>query len=198
MKNYRFEVFSCDCEYLKKSTCISEALRYSGCKNTDDKALCKLAQECLFELCEKISPKAVSVKLPVTIEKNRVDFGFCRYDSKSLVTFLKGSCEVGIFAATLGVGADMLLARYSQVSPSKAVITDGVAGAAIECFCDKVCEDYFNANSRERFSPGYGDLPLLMQKDILSFLDAHLKIGLTLTDSLLLIPTKSVTAIVKL
>ncbi len=195
---YNFDVINCESKSLYESTSIPEALRYSGCKNTQDEALCNLAKECLFELCERISPKAVCAKLPVKVEGNLIDFGFCKYESRSLVTFLKGATEIGIFAATLGLGADMLISRYSPILPSKAVIMDGVSGAAIECFCDRLCGDYFHVKEKERFSPGYGDLPLAMQRDILQFLDAPLKIGLTLTDSMLLTPTKSVTAIVRL
>lgn len=196
--NYHIEIINCDSSRLYENTSISEALRYSGCRDFTDEALCKTAKECLFELCQRITPKAVCVKLPVKTEGALVDFGFCRYESRSLVTFLKGASRVGVFAATVGVGADMLISRYSPIFPSKAVITDGAAGAAIECFCDIICREYFKTKEQERFSPGYGDLPLAMQRDIISFLDASLKIGLTLTDSMLLTPTKSVTAIVPL
>ena len=47
-----------------------------------------------------------------------------------------------------------------------------------------------------RFSPGYGDFDLKYQKDILEYLDANKKIGISLTDSLMMIPTKSITAII--
>lgn len=196
--NYDFEVINCDCQCLLENTSLCEALRYSGCRDFEDETLCTLAKECLSELCGKISPKAVCVRLSVKVEGDTVDFGFCKYTSRSLVKFLKGTTEIGLFCATLGVGADMLISRYSHIQPSKAVVMDGVAGATIECFCDKICREYFETNAQERFSPGYGDLPLEMQRDILRFSDANLKIGLSLTDSMLLAPTKSVTAIVKL
>ena len=47
-----------------------------------------------------------------------------------------------------------------------------------------------------RFSPGYGDLPLEIQSDIFRVLNCSTKIGLTLNKSLLMTPTKSVTAII--
>ena len=46
-----------------------------------------------------------------------------------------------------------------------------------------------------RRSPGYGDMPLDLSREILETLDAPRKIGVTLTGSLLLAPSKSVTAI---
>ena len=47
----------------------------------------------------------------------------------------------------------------------------------------------------DRYSPGYGDLPLTLQPQLLSLLDAARQIGLTLTDTCLMTPRKSVTAL---
>ena len=47
----------------------------------------------------------------------------------------------------------------------------------------------------DRFSPGYGDLPLTLQPGILAALDAGRRAGITLLPSLLMNPSKSVTAI---
>ena len=44
-------------------------------------------------------------------------------------------------------------------------------------------------------SPGYGDLPLSLSRTIISELDATKKIGVSITESDLLVPSKSVTAI---
>jgi len=49
---------------------------------------------------------------------------------------------------------------------------------------------------RPRYSPGYGDFPLTYQKEILELLNAQRRIGLTRTESNMLVPTKSVTAII--
>jgi cobalamin-dependent methionine synthase I len=72
----------------------------------------------------------------------------------------------------------------------------------IEALCDALCaewkEDYASRGFvlRPRFSAGYGDLPLTLQNDIFESLQCSKHIGLTLCDSLLMSPTKSVTAIV--
>ena len=47
----------------------------------------------------------------------------------------------------------------------------------------------------DRFSPGYGDLPLTVQKDLCGVLDTRRTLGLTVNESMLLIPEKSVTAV---
>ena len=170
---------------------------YSGCRNCEDPKLHALCNECLKELSQTLNLRAVYTEVEVQFDANVADFGFYKAESKSLKTFLAGCNKAYIFAATIGLGADRLINRYSTLSPSKAVITDGCATAAIECWCDYLCANVFSAPPQERFSPGYGDLPLDMQPHILSFLGANLNIGLSMTDSMLLTPTKSVTAIVK-
>lgn len=186
---------SFEADKLPVPTC--DILRYSGCREQNDPQLCALANDCLKELLPMLSLKAVYTTLPVKFSGTVADFGFCKHNSKSLLTFLGGDCNVHIFAATVGIGADRLISRYSPILPSRAVTIDAAATAAIECWCDYLCSEVFSINASARFSPGYGDLPLSMQKDILSLLDTHLNIGVSMMDSMLLTPTKSVTAIAK-
>ncbi|MBE6737338.1 MAG: Vitamin B12 dependent methionine synthase activation subunit [Ruminococcaceae bacterium] len=174
-----------------------DIMLYSGCRNSTDEKLTALCKECLEELREALTLRAVYTEVSVNYDGDSVDFGFYKAESKSLSKFLGDCSKVYFFAATIGIGADMLISRYSTLSPSKAVITDGCATAAIECFCDYLCSEVFGVPEQERFSPGYGDLPLSMQPEILALLSSHINIGLSMTDSMLLTPTKSVTAIVK-
>lgn len=176
---------------------IKDIIRYSGCRQSEDEKLCSLCKDALEELRPHLTPRAVYAEIPVSFTGDTADFGFCKYESKSLRKFLGGDCRAYIFAATVGIGADRLISRYSPILPSRAVTIDGCATAAIECFCDYICKEIFRTNEQERFSPGYGDLPLEMQRDITKILDASLNIGLSMTDSYLLTPTKSVTAIVR-
>ena len=75
------------------------------------------------------------------------------------------------------------------------------ATAMLEDYCDELCREQQETCEKEglylrpRFSPGYGDFPLNVQEDILSALEAGKRIGIKLTDSLLMVPTKSVTAV---
>ena len=66
--------------------------------------------------------------------------------------------------------------------------------------CDRLCrrlaEQFPDRQLTSRFSPGYGDLPLAMQQDVMEALDCGRTVGITLTDSLLMTPSKSVTAII--
>ena len=52
-------------------------------------------------------------------------------------------------------------------------------------------------NTKPRYSPGYGDVPLQVQKDFFRLLPCT-RIGLTLMDTLIMAPEKSVSAFVGL
>jgi hypothetical protein len=69
----------------------------------------------------------------------------------------------------------------------------------VEALCDEFCRLMAIESKRElrpRFSPGYGDLPLELQRDIFRLLEPSRRIGVVLNDSLLMSPSKSVTAII--
>lgn len=91
-----------------------------------------------------------------------------------------------------------LIAKYNRLSAARAAALQALGAAAAEQWCDKV-----NARivleygaARPRFSCGYGDLPLKLQREIFPALQVTKNIGVTLTDGDLMIPEKSVTAIV--
>ena len=88
---------------------------------------------------------------------------------------------------------DRLIAKYSHLSPSRAVMLQAFGAERIEALCEAVCAD--GGAVTARFSPGYGDLPLNLQGDLFQILDCPRKIGLTLNQSLLMSPSKSVTAL---
>ena len=131
-----------------------------------------------------------------------VDLSFVKADSKGLAKNLEGCESAVIFGATVGIGVDRLISKYSRISPVKALIFQGIGAERIESLCDAFCDKLSvlkgeeNRFLRPRFSPGYGDLALTVQKDIFKVLDCERKIGLTLNESLLMSPSKSVTAIV--
>ena len=107
-----------------------------------------------------------------------------------------------VFAATIGLELDRLIARYSRLQPVKALMFQAIGAERVEALCDAFneevkCRAAENGEStRPRFSPGYGDVPLALQADIFCVLDCPRKIGLSLNASLLMTPSKSVTAII--
>ncbi len=94
---------------------------------------------------------------------------------------LGGCGEAFVFAATLGYGVDRLLSRLSVISGAEYFITDALASAFAEAACDgaeaEICK---GCGGRARFSPGYGDLPLEIQPQILASVDAARRLNITL------------------
>ena len=176
-----------------------EALRYMGCKDKELSGDFKeIFEECLVEYKKAASYKAVYRFTDVyRAGENETCLGFCNICSDSLYKNMSGCNRAAVFAATSGLGVDRLILRYSKTSPAHAVITDCIASSAIEVWCDKVNEEIARQlKTKPRFSPGYGGVSLEYQKNLLSFLDAQRKLGITLNDSLMMKPVKSVTAFV--
>ena len=98
------------------------------------------------------------------------------------------------------MGLDRLIARYSSLSPVRALCLQAIGAERIESLCDtfqtELCYATFHGRIHARFSPGYGDLPLDFQREIFRTLDCPRRIGLSLSESLLMSPSKSVTALI--
>lgn len=171
-----------------------EILRYAGSKMGDERLLC-LLKDCLLECENAFSYRACYCKLPVEKFYALVDGA---RQSRGLNARLCGCDEVILFAASVGLGIDRLMEKYAKLSPVKALLFQAIGAERIESLCEALC-GYFKAEYGEttaRFSAGYGDFPLSAQKDIFRLLDCPKKLGVSLTDSLLMTPTKSVTAVV--
>lgn len=176
--------------------CESEILRYAGAKNPDD-SLSSLIGKCIEEAKDAFSYKVCYTELDVNINDALCDFGVFKVNSKNLAKNLAGCKKVILFAATVGVEIDRLIIKYGRLSPAKSLIFQAIGAERIESLCDLFSRDISDGKkTRPRFSPGYGDLSIEVQKDIFKIIDAPRKIGLSLNDSMLMSPTKSVTAFI--
>ena len=157
----------------------------------------EMIKECKEELLKAVECKYAYTEVPVNLsENNYVNLYFCQTKSKDLYKNLKGCKSACVFAITLGIGVDRLLSKLNVVSQSKYFITDAIASALAESLCDYVNQMIGeNKKTKRRFSAGYGDLSLEIQKDILNVLLADKTLGITLNESLLMTPVKSITAI---
>lgn len=180
-----------------------ECLRYAGCNFKEASAEERqLFADCLAEIEGKLSYKVCWDRFPVKKEGTSLDFGFAKVDSAGLAKNLEGCGEIILFAATIGLEIDRAIRKYTRLSPAKALFFQAIGAERIESLCDAFCEEQREELQAEgkflkpRFSPGYGDLSLEMQRDIFRVLDCPRKIGLTLNESLLMSPSKSVTAII--
>ena len=153
-----------------------------------------LLNEVIGQGSAALDPRLCYADLPLTLEGERVALGGLPVPGRDLAAHLKGCRRAVLFAATVGAGADRLITRAERTSPARALLLDAFFSERVEALCDAFCAQY--NDPRRRFSPGYGDLPLSFQREVFRLLDCPRLIGLTLGETLLMMPTKSVTAIV--
>lgn len=187
-----------------------EVLRYLQYKNQDidDNLLNKITQ-CIKKTREIINPRFIFREYK--IKKSQI------YDSKSEV-YLEGAnltlksddvynllleCdECILMSATLGLEIEREIRKLTYTDLTKGIIIDACATTAIEEVCDIVQDNIAKKLLKEdkyityRYSPGYGDLPIEKNVDINNLLNSQREIGLTVTNSGIMIPRKSVVALI--
>ena len=179
----------------------AEVLRYAGVRE-EIPELKNVLDECLAEFDGELSAKVCWGIFDIARNGSKVDFGFAKTVSENLSGNLAECSRAVVFAATIGLSVDRLLLRYGTISPVKALFFQAIGAERIEDLCDRFESEMLetlrlgDCYLRPRFSPGYGDFSLEFQKDIFRALDAPRRIGLTLNESLLMTPTKSVTAVI--
>ena len=180
-----------------------EAVRYLGYgHHAIDEATLELIQESFGELDQFSSGRFIYRIFEISIDKpNRIHLDNLLVESKKLCKNLEGCTKAVLLASTLGPEVDRMIKRYAITNVAKAVVMQACAAAKLEEYCDEIVLQIKEVLQEEmylrpRFSPGYGDLSLKYQKDVLELLEAPKKIGLTLTEASMLVPTKSVTAII--
>lgn len=180
----------------------AEAFRYMGYKGgTIPQNIEELANECEARLLAEITPKFVWRVFDIenALEGVEVKNTPLVFKGKDIAEHLRGCERCVLLAATLGGGADAVIRAYEAGAMEKAVIADCLASAAIEQVCNaaerEIQAQLGGYNFTWRFSPGYGDFPLDIQGEFLKVLDAGRRIGLSVSESLILLPRKSVTAV---
>ena len=174
---------------------FSEAARYAGLPKAA--AVPDTLKTVFAELADTLSYKVCFAEYPIEVNGDSLDLGFAAVRSADLAKCLADCDRVVLFAATVGLAPDRLSEKYRRLSPEKALYANAIGAERVEALCDAFCADLAAEQpTRPRFSPGYGDLPLSLQTAVFKALDCPRKIGVTLTDSLLMTPTKSVTALV--
>ena len=170
-----------------------DALRYLGHRGIPDAETLARIEALSESLIAAAKPRLVWRRLPLNPENDNLLAG------KDLRALLRESTDIVLFAATLGAETELLLRRTQLRDMAEAVILDACADCAIENVCDNFCADLVKdvapAHLTDRFSPVYGDLPLAHQRVIFDALNVTRRIGVTLTERGLMLPQKSVTAI---
>ena len=178
-----------------------EVLRYLGCPGTEDPATLALVEGCSARLLAAARPKWTYRVFDLAVQTDgvRLDCGLL-LPGRDLAAHLRGCSRAALLAATLSAPVDALLRRAQAEDLAAAVALDCCATAAVEAVCDlaeaEIRVRFPGCSFPFRFSPGYGDFPLECQKQIAPALELGKRIGVTLTDSLLMAPSKSVTAVI--
>lgn len=185
-----------------KDVSDKQVYRYMGMKAPSDEHLQALVRKLKPRFLDQVNCKACYGIVPVEIHEDLVDLSVISVKSSHLARNLR-NCEYAVlFAATLGTVVEQQRRRAAAISPVEALILDAMGSAGIESFCDWLCsefaKEYSSFQLRPRFSPGYGDFSLEIQEKLLRVLDAQRQIGVSITDGFLMIPQKSVTAVVGL
>lgn len=118
-------------------------------------------------------------------------------ESKNLIDHLRDSNSIVMMALTLGMKVEQLIKKEMLKNPSKGLILDAIASEFVEKCANEACKEIISESVKyrnTRFSPGYGDLSLKIQGNIIKALDTERKIGLYSNESFLLLPSKSITA----
>lgn len=177
-----------------------EIMRYARIRGADD-TYNDLIDACINEAELVLSYRVCYAILPVSYADHQLFIGNIKAPFQTIEKSIHNAEKVLLFAATVGAPFDRLIQKYSLLEPSKALMMQAIGAERAESLCDAFC-DRMNTELRRdgksltpRVSPGYGDIPMEMQRDIFTVLDCSRQIGLTLDESLLMSPSKSVTAI---
>ena len=177
----------------------AEALRYLRAQ-ANDEAAGILVDTVFLKLRNEVQARHVLQKHSCQILEDGLllDCGV-KFTSKDLAKHLAGCKEVLLLAATLGSKLDIAIRRLALRSVAEGAAAQAVAATIIEGYCDEVQERVeTDLHQRPRFSPGYGDWDLAEQRKLFAILECEKKLGLTLTDGLMMAPSKSVTAVIGL
>lgn len=182
-----------------------EVLRYLGYKNGEiPENINSLIDECINEIKEISHWKYVYKIFHInkSAEAVEVEGSNLIFRGKDILEHLKNSSMCAIMAVTLGSNVDMKIRYYEKINLIKSLVIDACASTAVEWVCDEVQKkikeeaESIDLGITYRYSPGYGDFSIDIQPKIINALDAQKTIGLTVSENNVMIPRKSVTAVI--
>lgn len=180
----------------------AEALRYMGQRGESTPALEHMMDRCEQVLLESIDYKYVYrvFELDFTHEGVRLEGTGLVLRGNDIRSHLSGCDKAALMCVTLGQGCDRAIRKLSLSDIAEGFAADALGSAAVENVCDiaerEIRKRFPGKYFTWRFSPGYGDLPIEQQRDFLAVTDAAKRINLSLSDGGMMIPSKSVTAII--
>ena len=184
---------------------FKEVARYLGYRRAvpPEADVAALMEKAAAEMQSVMKPQAVFEIFDLSEDNQELRFADVTLHSRDLGRNLESCSKVALLAATIGPQVDALIRRHSSLDPVYASILQATGAMYIEELIDlvnseiKKIAEAQGLKTKPRYSPGYGDVPLQVQKDFFRLLPCT-RIGLTLMDTLIMAPEKSVTAFVGL
>lgn len=205
---------------LLVNSSIREVLHYLGYSQAEilnkelsefDPALISQIKSSISEMQKIIKPQSVYGMFDLQITQSetsenlfKIQFADVCIESKDLARNLNRCSKIIIFASTIGPQVDLLIKKSTVTNSANGVIMQACGAMFIESYVDNLNKliqteaMQTGLKAHPRFSPGYGDVDLSVQKDFFRILPCTQRLGLTLMDSCIMAPEKSVTAFIGL
>lgn len=184
---------------INKQRTLGNAARYLGMKSAADGG--ELLVRAMDEVERLATPRSIFKRVKVRREGSAIlAEGLPPIESDMLGALFEGAHEGLLALITLGADIDMKVRALMVSNPALGASVNACAGAYVDALLDEALKEYSSKLQAEgraltgRVSPGYGDLPLGLQKPLLGLLQAG-KVGVSLTTGFIMLPEKSVTAI---
>ena len=186
---------------------IADALRFLGCRGHSVDANLDETIERVAAGVNELQPRGLWRTFPIErvadegVELEGTSFVL---PGSHIARHLRGANQAALMAVTLGADSERLLKRSACISSLEGILTDACASSLVDeaanSMSNMIAEDTAARGLRagKRFSPGYGNFPLSSQRDFLRAIDADKLLGIRLTEGDLMVPMKSVTAVVPL
>ena len=180
---------------------LDEALRYLGVRSDPDGRVRAQLADLAGRFSSQFEPRHIWRAFPVHHGDEGLRLGQIALPGRTAAKMLADCKQCAVLVCTLGASFDALVRRMQARDMVQAVMLDALGSALVEAACDEAEREiaaYFPEHyPTDRFSPGYGDLPLALQPQLLEAAEAR-RIGVSLTPSLLMTPQKSVSALIGL
>ncbi len=177
-----------------------EALRYLGAAG--DRGLRPVAEELLAMLETAAPPRWTWKAFPLSTTGDRYALGDLVLSGDTAGKMLETCDAAVLLLCSLGARFDALLRSWEARDMARAVVLDACGSALVEQGCDAAEQEirsrFPGRFLTDRFSPGYGDLPLSLQPEVCAALDGGRRLGVQAMESFLLNPSKTVTAVIGL
>lgn len=188
----------------------NEVLRYLQYKNQElSEDIKNQIQESIQLTKKTINPRYIYITYSIKKCENEEDKkivylkeGNIRFESNDIYNLLSECDECILMSATLGLEIEKEIRKLTYTDLTKGIIVDACATTAIEEVCDALQANIEKNLLKEekyitmRYSPGYGDLSIEKNIEIINILNSQKEIGLTVTESGIMIPRKSVVALI--